>query len=213
MRHETAYGAALIAGSAVLLVMGAMHPHAIPLGDSGALARMAFMDRLAHSLAILGTWLVLTGIVGLSRMLGLQRPPVMAALLAFALPTFGLMIAATFDGFVLPSLAEQWADADNIARADLKQLMRFCVLTASSLTRVYLLLGAVAMSLWSWAAYLDRLSRALPWSGAVVAAAAIAMLIGGPAYISVHEVLALVVGQTVWMLLAASLMIRRDTPA
>jgi hypothetical protein len=213
MRHETGYGATLIAGSAVLLVMGVMHPSAIPLGDSGALARMAFIDRLAHSLAILGTWLVLVGLVGLSRMLGLQRVTVTAALLAFALPTFGLMVAATFDGFVLPKLAEQWMDADNIARGDLQQLIRFCVLVASSLTRVYLLLGAVAILLWSWAVYRDRLSQALPWVGTVVGATGIATLFGGPAYVSAHEVLALVAGQTVWMVLAASQMIRRDVPA
>jgi hypothetical protein len=210
MRHETRYGATLIAGSAVLLVMGVIHPSAIPFGDSGALARMAFIDRLAHSLAILGAWLVLVGLVGLSRILGLQRVTVTAALLAFALPTFGLMVAATFDGFVLPVLAEQLMDADSIARSDLQQLIRFCVLVASALTRVYLLLGAVAISLWSWVVHRDRLSQAIPWAGAVVAAAGIATLFGGPAYVSVHEVLALVVGQTVWMVLAASLMIRRD---
>jgi hypothetical protein len=35
------------------------------------------------------------------------------------------------------------------------------------------------------------------------------LLIGGSAYISAHEVLALVAAQTVWMLLAAFLMMRR----
>jgi hypothetical protein len=43
--------------------------------------------------------------------------------------------------------------------------------------------------------------------GAVVCAAGIAMLIGGSAFISAHEVLALVAGQTVWMILAALLLI------
>jgi hypothetical protein len=94
-----------------------------------------------HSLAILGTWLVLVGLVGLSRMLGLKRVTVMAALVAFALATFGVLIAAAFDGLVVPKLAQQWVDADTLARGDLKQLMRFCVLIASPLTRIYLLLG------------------------------------------------------------------------
>jgi hypothetical protein len=210
MRQETGYGATLIAGSAVLLVMGVMHPSAIPLGDSGALARMAFIDRLAHSLAILGTWLVLVGLVGLSRSLGLQRVTVMAALLAFALATVGVVVAAALDGFVVPKLAEQWAEADTIARGDLVQLIRFSVLIASSLTRIYLLLGAVAISLWSWVIHRDRQSQALPWVGAVVCVAGIAMLIGGPSYVSAHEVLALVAGQTVWMGLAASSMFRRN---
>jgi hypothetical protein len=171
---------------------------------------MALIDALAHSLAILGTWLVLLGLVGLSRMLGLHRVTVMAALVAFALATLGVVVAAALDGFVVPKLAEQWLEADNIARGNLKQLVRFCVLVASSLTRIYLLLGAVAISLWSWVIYRDRRAQGLPWVGAVVCVAGIAMLIGGPAHVSAHEVLALIVGQTVWMFLAALLMIRRD---
>ena len=57
MRNETGYGVMLICGSAVLVVMGVIHPSAVPFGDSAALGRMAFMDALAHSLAILGAWL------------------------------------------------------------------------------------------------------------------------------------------------------------
>lgn len=209
LRHEKPYGTILLSGSAVLLVMGVMHPSAIPWGDTTALARMAAIDAFAHSLAILGTWLVLLGLVGLSRMLGIERAPVVAALVAFALASSAVVVAAALDGFVVPKLAQQWTEADNAAGGDLKRLVRFCVLTASSLTRIYLLLGAVAVSLWSWVIYRDRLNEGLPWVGAVVCVAGIAMLIGGSTYISAHEVLALVVGQTIWMLLAALLMIRK----
>jgi hypothetical protein len=51
--------------------------------------------------------------------------------------------------------------------------------------------------------YRDRAGRGLPRVGAVVCVARIALLIGGPAYVSTHEVLALVAGQSVWMVLAA----------
>jgi hypothetical protein len=136
MRHESAYGVILLSGSVVLLAMGVIHPRAIPFDDNTALARMATMDAWAHSLAILGTWLVLLGLVGLSRLLGLQRVKVMAALLAFALATVGVVVAATLDGFVVPKLAEQWSEADKVVRGNLMQLMRFSVLVASSLTRV-----------------------------------------------------------------------------
>ncbi len=197
----------LLAGSGVLLVMGVLHPSAIPWGDDTALARAAVIDAIAHSLAILGTWLVLVGLVGQSRMLGLQRVPVMAALVAFALATAAVVVAAAIEGFVVPQLAQQWTGADLVAGGDLKRLVRFCVLTASALTRVYLLLGAVAIALWSWVIYRERLHRGLPWVGAVVCAAAIAMLIGGSPFISAHEVLALVAGQAVWMFLAALLLI------
>jgi hypothetical protein len=110
---------------------------------------------------------------------------------------------------VVPKLAAEWANVDSISRGSLGQLIQFCVLLASSLTRIYLLLGAIAISLWSWAIYRDRLSRGLAWIGAVVGIAGIATLFGGPAYVSVHELLALVAGQAVWMVLAGLLMIRR----
>lgn len=211
MRHESAYGVILLSGSVVLLAMGVIHPRAIPFDDNTALARMATMDAWAHSLAILGTWLVLLGLVGLSRLLGLQRVKVMAALLAFALATVGVVVAATLDGFVVPKLAEQWSEADKVVRGNLMQLMRFSVLVASSLTRVYLLLGAASIALWSWVVYRDRYSQALCWAGGVVCIAAIATLIGGPAYVSAHEVLLLVTGQAVWMVLAAASMFRGNT--
>jgi hypothetical protein len=210
LRHGKAYGAILLSGSAVLLVMGLMHPSAIPWGDDTALAKLAVIDAFAHSLAILGTWLVLLGLVGLSRMLGVERAPVMAALIAFAMASVAVVVAAALDGFVVPKLAQQWTEADNAAGGDIRRLVRFCVLTASALTRIYLLLGTVAVSLWSWVIYRDRLNYGLPWVGAMVCVAGVAMLIGGSAYISAHEVLALVAAQTVWMLLAALLMIRKE---
>jgi len=212
MRNETTYGAILVSGSAVLLVMGMVHPSAIPWGDAAALSRMTAIDEFAHGLAILGTGLVLLGLVGLSQMLGLQRVPVMAALIAFALASAAVVVAAALDGFALPALAQQWTEVDRIAGDDLKRLVRFCVLAASALTRIYLLLAAVAIALWSWVISRVRLNSPLPWVGAMVSVAAMAMLIGGSPFVSAHEVLVLVAVQAVWMLLAALLMIRGRVP-
>jgi hypothetical protein len=211
MRSEVRSGALLITGSMVLLLMGIVHPSNIPFGDREALAHMAWVDAAAHSLAIIGTWLLLVGQVGLCRMLGLQRMLVVAALVAAALPAAGIEVAAALDGFAIPKIADQWMGADATTRATLQQLIRFCVLTASSLTRIYLLMVAIAILIWSWVVHRDGLSAGLPWVGAVVALAGIATLFGGPAYINVHELLALMAGQSVWMIWAGVLMIRKDT--
>ena len=209
MRTESAYGTILLSGSAVLLVMGMTHPRSIPWGNDAALTQLAFIDGFAHSLAIVGTGLTLVGLTGLSRMLGSRRIPVTAALVAFLLASSAVTVAAALDGFALPAIAQQWTDADRVAGDDLKRLVWFCVLAASALTRIYLLLGAVAIALWSWVIGRDRLDAALPWVGAMVCVAGIAMLIGGSPFISAHEVLALVAVQAVWMLLAALLLIRK----
>ena len=208
MRHETRYGALLIAGSAVLLAMTAVHPSSIPFGDAAALARLVWVDGFAHTLAIVGVGLLLARQAGLSRMLGLQRTIVVTALVAAALPAAGIMVAAALDGFVIPQLADEWMRADATARATLEHLIRFCVLIASTLTRIYMLLIAVAVLLWSWTIRGDRLSAGLPWLGVVVGIAGVASLFGGPAYFSVHEVLLLVLGQSVWMVWAGAMMIR-----
>jgi hypothetical protein len=209
MRYEVRYGATLIAGSIVMLVMGMIHPSAIPFGDREALARMSLVDAAAHSLAIIGVWLLVVGQVGFSRMLGLHSALVVAALAASALPAAGVVVAAALDGFVIPKMAEQLMSADNTTGATLQQLIRFCVLIASSLTRIYMLLAAVAILIWSWVVRRDHLSFGLPCVGVVVALAGIATLFGGPAYINVHELLALVAGQSVWMVWAGVLMIRK----
>ena len=209
MRQETLYGAILLGGSALLLITGATHPGSIPWGDHPAIARMAVIDAIAHGAAILGTWLTLLGLVGMSRKLGLQQVPVMAALTAFALAAAAVVVAAALDGFVLPDLVERWNEADKIGGDNLKLLVRFIVLAASALTKIYLLLGALAIALWSWAVYRAQLSAALPWVGFIVCGAAIAVIIGGSVFISAHEVLALVAGQTVWMVLAAGVMLRQ----
>ena len=47
----------------------------------------------------------------------------------------------------------------------------------------------------------------------MVGAAGFATLVGGPAYVNVHELLALVLGQSVWMVLAGRMMIRRGDEA
>ena len=211
MRDQARYGAILIAGSATLLVMSVMHPSSIPFGNPEALDRMGMVDAVAHSLAIIGTWLLLVGQVGFCRMLGLKRVAVTAALLACALPVAGIVVAAALDGFAIPKLAEQWVSADDAARANLKQLIKFCVLVASSLTRIYVLLVATAILLWSWILQRDRLSRGLPWLGGAVGLAGIATLFGGPAYVSVHEILALMIGLSAWMVWAGILMIRNPT--
>ncbi len=212
MHGKAHYGWVWLAGSAVLLVMGAVHPDRIPFGDQDALARMARIDAAAHGLAILGIGLLIVGQVGWSRMLGLHRPVVLLALVAAVLPAAGIVVAAALDGLVIPRIAQEWMNSDEVARAGQEQLIRFCVLIASALTRVYMLLTAVAILLWSWVLHRDARHRSLPWVGSAVGVAALATLVGGPVYVSVHELIALVVGQSVWMICAGVLMIREDAP-
>jgi hypothetical protein len=208
MRQQKTHGLALIASSLVLLVMSVTHPSHLP-ATREALEQVGLVSAIAHSLAILGVWLALWGLSGWSRFLGLERPLVVGALIAYALPAAGITVAAALDGFVIPQLALQALDADEATRHTLRSLIGFCVLAASSLTRIYLLLGAVAIAMWSWAIRAAAGSRGLPLLGALVALAAVGTAFGGPAYISVHVLLLLVLIQSSWMVWAGLLLIRQ----
>lgn len=208
MRQEKTYGLVLIASSLVLLAMGLTHPGRLP-STREALEHVGLIAAIAHSLAIAGVWLALWGLAGLSRFLGLERPMVVGALAAFLLPAAAVTVAAALDGFVVPTLALQALDADDATRHTMHHLIGYCVLVASSLTRIYMLLGAVAISMWSWVIREKQLSRGLPVLGAAVALVAVGTTFGGPAYISAHMVLLLVLVQSAWMVWAGVMLIRQ----
>jgi hypothetical protein len=208
MRQEKTYGLVLIASSLVLLAMGATHPGRLP-STREALEHVGLIAAIAHSLAILGVWLALWGLAGLSRFLGLDRPMVLGALIAYVVPAAAVTVAAALDGFAVPQLALQALDADEATRHTMHSLIGYCVLVASSLTRIYLLLGAIAVAMWSWAIRVQGLSRGLPLLGAAVALVAVGTTVGGPAYFSAHMVLLLALVQSAWMVWAGVIMIRK----
>jgi hypothetical protein len=200
MRLNALYGSALIASSVMLVGMAVTHPAAVPLlASRQAFERFTLVNHLAHGLAIAGVWGSMVGLAGFSRMLGATRPSVTAAFVAFAISAAAILVAAAVDGFVVPQLASRWFDADQATRATLQQLMIFSVSVASALTRVYMTLGSAAILLWSVAAWRTRPAGGLPWLGVLVSIAAVAAAIGGKPIVSVHELLALVVGWTLWM--------------
>jgi hypothetical protein len=214
MRQHTFYGSALIGGSLLLIAMGLTHPTGARLFTTReALEQFTLIDHVAHGLAIAGVCLAAVGLAGFSRFLGTTRPTVAAALVTFAMTASAMLVAPALDGFVVPQLANRWFDADAQTQAMLRQLVIFCVSIAGVLTRLYMTLGAIAILLWSFAAWRLSVSRVLPWLGAFVAIAGFATTFGGPPMVSVHELLALALGQALWMVWAGVSMLRSDAPA
>jgi hypothetical protein len=72
---------------------------------------------------------------------------------------------------------------------------------------------AVALLLWSWAAWRTRFDRALPWIGAVLAAAALIAQLSGHLRMNIHDVMLLAVGQGVWMIWAGVALWRLESRA
>ena len=213
MRDDRIYGAALILGTVASLGTGMLHPTGGDLLRSPeTFEHVARINVLAHALALAGVWLTAFGIVGLARRLGTQRPDVTAAAVAYGLAAVTLVLAAITDGLVSTRLAERLIGTDVAAERDLyKTLMTFCYYVASSLSRFYVTALAIAILLWSWAAWRTRFDRALPWVGAVIAIVALSAQLAGHMRMNIHDVILLVVGQGIWMVWAGVALLRRPS--
>ena len=215
MREQSIHGWALVLGTVAMLGTGTMHPTGPQLlASAEAFERSGTLNIAAHGLAMLGVWLGLFGAVGLSKRLGLWRSEVMAALVAYALVAVMIALAAVVDGLVATRLAGAYvATADAHEREVLRGFMHFSVNIASSISRVYVTGAAIAVLLWSWAAWRTGFSRVLAGLGLAIAVAALVAQLAGHLRMNVHEVLLLAAGQGLWFAAAGALLIRGDTVA
>jgi hypothetical protein len=214
MRENSIYGTVMVAGSIALIATGMFHPTGTQLLASAEAAQsVGLRNTIVHAVALTGLWLTLFGLVGFSRHLGIRRPDVTAALVAFAMASCAVMIAAITDGILIPKLARDYFMVDEATRAMLMQLMRYSGLAASSMTRFYISSVAVSILLWSWAISRTQFSRVLPWVGIAVALPALIAQLLGHLQMNVHDVLVLALGQSVWMVWTGIALVRKPTPA
>ena len=113
MKQNSIAGAALIAGVLGFVLTMAFHPTGSDFaGGSEALARATHRAVGSHGLALVSIPVTLFGFLGLSRWLGLQRAPVSAALILYAISAAALLCAALFSGFVAPDLIRKASGAE-----------------------------------------------------------------------------------------------------
>jgi hypothetical protein len=201
MRDDRIYGTALIAGAVAFLATAGLHPTGSQLMASPeGFASHAPINVLAHGLALFAMWLTLFGVVGFIRRLGAQRPEVTAAFVAFALGATMISLAAIVDGLVATRLAADYVATGDVAeRSALRGFVRFCYYLASSLSRYYVTAVAIAILLWSWAAWRTKFDRVLPWLGFCLSVLALAAQLRGQLRMNIHDVMVLAVGQGIWM--------------
>jgi hypothetical protein len=202
MRDDRIYGAALILGALAFLGTAGLHPTGSQLlASPEGFAHSAPINVLAHALGLFGMWLTVFGVVGFARRVGLQRPDVTAALVAFCLAAAMVSLAAIIDGLVSTRLAQAYVATDDAAaRTTLRGFMQFCYNMASSLTRYYVTAASIAILLWSWAAWRIRFDRVLPWLGVVIGVGALIAQLRGHLQMNVHDVMLLAIGQGLWMM-------------
>jgi hypothetical protein len=206
MRDDRIYGAALVAGALAFLATGGLHPTGSQmLASQEAFDRVAPINVLAHSLGLFGIWLTAFGMVGFARRVGTQRPDVTAALVAFGLAAVMVSLAAVVDGLVATRLGSRIVETtDESQREVLRGFMSFCYNLASSLSRYYVTATAIAILLWSWAAWRTKFDRTLPWLGLAIGLGALVAQLRGELRMNVHDVIVLAVGQGIWMIWAGA---------
>lgn len=208
--NNTVYGAALIASVVGLIVAVLFHPTGAHMrGATDAFERELLINVLVHALALGSLWLSLVGLIGLSRRLGLARADVTAALSAFAVAILAATIAASISGFVVTELARSMATADEAARSGLQILLTYSGHVNGAFAKLHVAASSLAILLWSIAMLRTQFAKALPFIGFAAALVGIAVLFNGRLHMNVHDLLHVVLGQSVWMAWAGVFLIRR----
>jgi hypothetical protein len=188
---DRAAGIALIGAAAASMFAMAHHPTSLRAGA---------MIGIVHGAMILFTGMMTFGFAQLSRRLGLERPAVLAGLVAYAIGAIAEVGAATVNGFAAPALAAHGASHDAFdALWFLNQALAGLGVAA---------IGA-AYTLWSLALW--RRHRLVAVLGVVAGAGPALLLLGGWIDMHLHWAI-LVYGALVlwaalvgWLLLAGRL--------
>jgi hypothetical protein len=199
-RGGRAGGTALMAGSAMLLVTMAFHPtgQAILRDPTGALARLS---AAVHALALAAVPLLLLGAVALTRRL--RGALAELALCFHAVGAVAGLLAALASGFLSTALLARAGGEAGAAREATLLLVRYSGLLNQAGARVLVGMGSAAILLWSVAALrTGRLGRVTAWIGVAGGGVALAVLLAGRLPLDVHGYGAVVLGQTVWLVMA-----------
>jgi hypothetical protein len=200
----------LVAGSAAGLVTMVTHPTGHDVIRNASMDDPNTLVRGVHALALVGQPLLLAGTLGLSTHLRSQRALATTAWLFFAMAAVAVLIAAAASGFVAPQVLRGFAQADEAARATMLSALRYTGALNQAFAQIYVLLTGMALVLWSAAIWRGReLPRGLAVYGAVVGVAFVVGIIAGVLPLDIHGFGAVVLAQSVWMVVGAVTLRRR----
>lgn len=139
-------------GMIMLVVLIAHHPQAHGTSQVqriGSILQQSNADRIVHG-TVMGVMVGLGLAMGrFSAALGISGKPVMAAALSYLLGLGAGIAAMTFDGFVIPSIAQTCADLAQPCLASIEPILRLSSKAVQAFTTVSLLFTAAAVMLWS----------------------------------------------------------------
>ncbi len=191
---------AIVVGVIASVALMAAHPTGV-----GAMQIGPFdLNEIVHAVAVLATPLLVFGAFALTKVI--DRPLAGLALAFYVFGCVAVMSAATMSGFVMTQLVEA-AHTPGASRTgvDFQGLAELTHWHNQAYAGVYTGLAAIAVLLWSIAWRGATVQRAL---GIVVGGGTLAWLVTGTLTLNIHGMMAVTLGQGVWMLFAASAMTR-----
>jgi hypothetical protein len=210
MTNSKTYGVALIAGALGGMVTMMSHPTSRDLlGQIDQVARRNEILALAtHRLALLSIPILTFGFLGLSRLLRLDRPIVLAAFVFYSFAAIGAMCATIASGLIAPAITRQILSGDSNVDT-LRSLLWFDYLFNQAFAKVFFTMSCVAILFWSLSIMkINRLAQTTGVIGCVIASISLLAFLGGHLRLDVHGFLIFILGQAIWTILISILLFR-----
>jgi hypothetical protein len=191
---------AIVAGTIASVGLMVAHPTGV-----GAMQIGAFdLNQVVHAVAVVATPLLVFGAFALTKLI--DRPLGGVALAFYVFGCVAIMSAATMSGFVMTQLVEA-ALAPGASRTgvDFQGLANLTHWQNQAYANVYTGLVAISVLLWSIAWREAPMQR---WLGVIIGGGTLAWMLTGTLTLNIHGMLAVTLGQAVWMLFAANRMMR-----
>jgi hypothetical protein len=199
-RREALGGAAMVAGAAAELITMAFHP------TGGDIARDvvggAARNVGVHALALSAVPLSFYGALALTRRLSRRRAVAELALTFYAASSLAAVMAVVASGFLATELVVRMAGLEGEARALAHALLHYTGSVNQAFARVLVAAASVAIGLWSVAIVrTGLLRRATGVFGCIAAPLTLAVLLSGHLRLDVHGFGAVVLVQSLWLVL------------
>jgi hypothetical protein len=209
MNDDRKGGAALIAGTLLMIVTMSLHPTGHDLFRPGQLEHFASLGVIAHAIAITSLPLSFLGALALTGRLTAPGRISVMALVVFGFALVAGMAAAAVSGFVAPALAREMAGVPAESAAAWTALFQYNGAVNQAFAKLLVAGSSLAIFLWSLAIVRGgALGRGIGFYGVMAAAVILFALLSGHLPLSVHGFGLVVLAQAVWFVVVGVQMMR-----
>lgn len=197
---------ALLAGSLGGILTMAVHPHGSFGLTSEQADHLALTSAIAHSLAIISFLGMFLGACGLTRRLTARTGAAndrlaLAAIVTYGFAAVAIFIAATVDGFILPTIMRHMTQDIASALPIWHVVISAIFQINQSFAQIYTVAASLAIVLWSVSALRNGgLGRGIALYGCIVSAILVVLVAVGHIKFNIHGMAAVVLSQAIWFI-------------